>query len=108
MESELQLDRVFYALSDKDRRRMLMLVSEKRRSVGEIAGQFNMNLATVSKHIRLLQQAGLIYKIKNGRQVYCSMNYDTWLEVAKFVSMFAQFWNNRLDELENYIAKTGL
>jgi len=103
MESDKQLDRLFFALSDSDRRHMLMFVSEQKRSVGEIARECGMSLATVSKHIRLLEQAALIFKVKIGRQVFCSMNYDTWLEVAKFTSLFAQFWNNRLDELEHYI-----
>jgi len=105
MESDKQLDLLFFALSDSDRRRMLLFVSEQKRSIGEIAVECDMNLATVSKHIRLLERAALIFKVKIGRQVYCSMNYDTWLEVAKFTSLFAQFWNNRLDELERYIGK---
>lgn len=99
------LNKMFFALADENRRHMLKLLSEQQLTVGALAQHFDMTLATVSKNIKILEQGKLIYKVKSGRQVVCHMNYDTWLEVAKFVSMFAQFWNNRLDELENYIGK---
>jgi len=107
MESDSKLDRLFFALSDRNRRNMLLYLSEQKRNISDISAQFKLSLATTSKHIKLLEQADLIFKLKDGRQVYCCMNYDSWLEVAKFISMFAQFWNNRLDELESYIRKSG-
>jgi len=76
METNERLDKIFFALAD---------------------------LGAISKHLTLLESAELIYKTRQGRYVYCHMNFDIWKEVASYISMQARFWNNRLDELEQYI-----
>ena len=103
MESNEKLDKVFFALADGKRRHILNLLSEGPVTVTKLAAQFDSTLATISKSITLLEKADLLYKVKKGRTVYCHMNHDTWLEVASYVSMVAQFWQNRLADLEQYV-----
>ena len=108
MESNKRLDLIFFGLSDQMRRSILSSLSEGPKSVGELAKDFDMTLAGVSKNISLLEKAGLIYKTKNGRTVTCHMNFDIWQEVIKFVGMYASFWSHRLDELEYFIKGKSL
>ena len=104
MESNERLDRMFFALSDSRRRNILEELSENQRTVGELATDLGMTLSAVSKHIALLQKAGLIYKTKQGRTVYCHMNFDIWKEVTMYVGLHLKFWSARLDELENFVS----
>jgi len=103
MENEQRLDRIFFALSDSNRRSILTELSEESKSVGELARNYDLSLGAVSKNIKILEQAELVYKSRRGRQVYCHMNFDIWRQVAKFIAMQTQFWERRLNELESYI-----
>lgn len=107
METNKRLDLIFFALADSRRRAILEELSEDKKSVSELANNFSLTLGAISKHLSLLQEADLIYKTKQGRQVFCHMNFDIWKEVASYISMQAKFWNNRLDELDSFINKGG-
>ncbi len=108
MENEYQLDNIFFALSDSKRRSILTELSEQSKSVGELAKSFDLTMSAVSKNIKILEDAELIYKSKRGRHVYCHMNFDIWRRVAKFISMQTKFWERRLNELESYIDTQAL
>ncbi len=103
MENDDHLDAVFFALSDSKRRGILTYLSEGPKSVGDIAANFELTMGAISKNIKILETARLIHKRKQGRFVYCHMNFDIWRDVAKFIAMHARFWNSRLDELDAYI-----
>lgn len=105
MENDNHLDNIFFALSDSKRRLILTELSEESKSVGELAQSFDLTMGAVSKNIKILEKAELIYKSKRGRQVYCHMNFNIWREVAKFIAMQTKFWERRLSELESYIDK---
>lgn len=107
METDERLDNIFFALADSRRRAILEDLSEDKKTVSELAENFSLTLGAISKHLSLLQAADLIYKTKQGRQVYCHMNFDIWKEVASYIGMHAKFWNNRLDELEQFINQRG-
>ena len=107
METEKRLDMIFFALADSRRRAILEELSEEKRSVSDLADNFSLTLGAISKHISLMEAADLIYKTKQGRNVYCHMNFDTWKEVAGYISMQAKFWDNRLNELEQFINSRG-
>ncbi len=104
METDKRLDRLFFALSDSRRRRILEELSDNQRTVGELAENLSMALSAVSKHIALLEKAELIYKTKQGRTVNCHMNFDIWKEVTLYVGLHLKFWSVRLDELENFVS----
>ncbi len=104
----MELDGIFFALSDSKRRSILTELSEESKSVGELASSFELTMGAVSKNIKILEQADLIFKSKRGRQVYCHMNFDVWRKVAKFIAMQTKFWERRLNELESYIDTQAL
>ena len=69
------------ALSDPTRRNILHLLKERERTVGEIAGQFDMSMPAISKHLSILQSAGLIRERREGKYVYCELNASVLEEV---------------------------
>ena len=94
---------IMKALADQSRLAIINSLLERRQYVEELANRHALAPSTISFHLKKLEKANLVYKIKRGRSVYCHMNHDTWLEVATYVSGVAQFWQNRLNDLEQYV-----
>ncbi|HSX51247.1 MAG TPA: metalloregulator ArsR/SmtB family transcription factor [Cellvibrio sp.] len=103
METEDRLDAIFFALSDRRRRVLLAELAAGPKSVKQLAAIVNLKLSATSKHIASLELANLLYKTRNGREVYCHLNFDVWREVANYIAMHATFWAGRLDELEAHL-----
>lgn len=82
---------------------MLEALAESSRTVGDLAAAANMKFSAASKHVALLEDAGLVLKGRRGREIICHMNFDMWKQVAGYVSMHAQFWAGRLAELDAYL-----
>lgn len=95
-----RLDAVFQALSDGTRRRMLRSLSEHPRSVGELAAPFQISLAAASKHIKVLERAGLVQRQIHGRTHVCHLQAKALTESDEWLQYYRQFWCERLDALE--------
>lgn len=100
-----QLDAVFHALGDATRRRMLRELSQKERTVSELAQPFDMSLAAASKHIKALELAGLIRREVRGRTHLCRLAPGPLASAHQWLSFYEAFWNNRLDVLEQLLRK---
>lgn len=98
------LDSTLYALSDSTRRSILGRLAQKECTVNEIAEPYDMSLAAVSKHLKVLEKADLIIKRKEGRRYKCRMNYKPLTEVEQLIREYRHFWEARFDELENFIS----
>jgi DNA-binding transcriptional ArsR family regulator len=94
------LDGVFHALADPTRRRLVRLLSERERTVGELARPFSMSLAAVSKHIAVLERARLVRRRWEGREARCSLNAKPLKEAEMWIGKYRRFWSERLDALE--------
>lgn len=97
------LDDVFHALGDATRRDMLRALADGERSVGELADPFAMSLAAASKHIKVLEAAGLIVREIRGRQHVCRLAAAPLASAHEWLSFYRQFWNTRLDTLESLL-----
>lgn len=95
-----QLDLVFQALSDGTRRRMLRSLGARPRSVGELAAPFQISLAAASKHIKVLERAGLVQRRIQGRTHLCQLRAEALAEADHWLRYYQQFWEGRLDALE--------
>lgn len=95
------LDAVFGALADPTRRAMLQRLSQGEQSVGELAAPFDMSLAAASKHIRVLERAGLVRRKVLGRTHLCSLDVQPMHGGLEWMRHYEQFWNRRLDDLEH-------
>ncbi len=100
-----QLDAAFSALADPTRRAIISRLSRGSASVGELAEPFDMSLAAISKHIKILEKAGLIDRTRHGRRIECAMNPAGIDSVNQWLEFHKQFWSERLDALEQLLTK---
>ena len=99
------LDEAFSALSDPTRRAIVERLARGPRRVTELAEPFDMSLAAVSKHIQVLERAGLVKRTREGREHVLSLDARPMREVARYASKFEKFWNERLDRLEAFVVE---
>jgi DNA-binding transcriptional ArsR family regulator len=97
---EQTLDAVFRSLSDPTRRAMLRMLAGGERSVGELAEPFAMSFAGASKHVKVLEDAGLVRRTVRGRVHSCRLEPRPLAEADEWLAFYSQFWNTRLDTLE--------
>ncbi|AWK89951.1 ArsR/SmtB family transcription factor [Azospirillum thermophilum] len=94
------LDGVFHALSDPTRRAMLRSLAEGERNIGELAAPFAMSLAAASKHVKVLEQAGLVRRRVVGRTHLCRIDPSPLAAAEDWLRFYERFWTGRLDRLE--------
>src|ERR1043166_7872414 len=98
-----QLDQVFHALGDATRRRMLRELTAGERTVSELAQPFAMSLAAASKHIKALENAGLIRREVRGRMHVCRLEPGPLASAHEWLGFYERFWTSRLDVLERLL-----
>jgi DNA-binding transcriptional ArsR family regulator len=99
------LDSIFHALADPTRRDMLRSLSLQERTVSELAAPFQMSLAAASKHVKVLEQAGLLRRTVRGRTHICRLAPEPLAEANEWIRFYERFWNDRLDALERELRK---
>jgi DNA-binding transcriptional ArsR family regulator len=97
------LDAVFHALSSEPRRDMLGALAAGERTVGDLASPFDISLAAVSKHLKVLEVAGLVERRVEGRTTVCRLRPEPLADVREWVGFIEQFWTTRLDRLEQWL-----
>ena len=97
---ETHLDRVLHALADPTRRLLVERLAAGERKVGELAEPFPISLAAVSKHVRVLEQAGLVERRIEGRSHYCRLRPEPLAAAEQWLSFYEGFWSQRLNALE--------
>ncbi len=98
-----RLDAAFHALGDATRRRMLRELAGGERTVGQLAQPFAMSLAAASKHIKVLESAGLIRREVRGRTHVCRLDPGPLASAHEWLSVYERFWTARLDVLEGLL-----
>jgi DNA-binding transcriptional ArsR family regulator len=98
-----QLDSVFHALGDATRRRMLRDLAGGERTVGQLAKPFAISLAAASKHIKALENAGLIRREVRGRMHVCRLDPGPLASAHQWLNFYERFWTERLDVLERLL-----
>jgi len=97
----MQLRRdVFQAIADPTRRSILLLVASNSMTAGAIAANFETARPTISKHLQVLTECGLVKPEPQGREVYYKLNAEKMKEVTAFVEQFRQLWEQRFNRLE--------
>jgi DNA-binding transcriptional ArsR family regulator len=98
-----QLSRTFSALADPTRRAILARLSTGVCSVSELAEPFDMSLPAVSKHLRVLEQAGLIGREREAQWRRCRIDAAPLKQVASWTEHYRHLWEGRLDRLDGYL-----
>jgi DNA-binding transcriptional ArsR family regulator len=97
---EDRIDTTFHALADPTRRGMLASLALGDKSVGELGQPFAMTFAGASKHVKVLETAGLIERRKAGRQQICTLRAEPLAEAEAWLKQWQKFWSVRLDRLQ--------
>lgn len=105
--SEDSITQVFAALADPTRRAILeRLAAEDNMPVTELAEPFAMSLPAISKHLRVLERAGLLTQEKDGRIRRCHLVAEPLQEAAAWIAQYRQFWETQLDALADFLKQT--
>ena len=99
------LDRVFGALSDPTRRAMLRRLAGGTRTVGELAEPFDMSFAAAAKHVKVLEEAGLLSRTIEGRSHRCRIEPGPLGKADRWLAYYQRFWSLRLDDLEQALVR---
>jgi DNA-binding transcriptional ArsR family regulator len=97
------LDLTFAALADPTRRRIVARLTRGATRVGDLAHPFQMSLNAVSKHLKVLERAGLVRRERVGREHFMQLRAAPLREVARWTSQYERFWNQRLDALDEFL-----
>src|SRR5262245_17559988 len=99
------LDEVFRALGDGTRRDMLRRLATGERTIGELAEPYDMSFEAASKHVRVLERAGLVRRNVRGRNHYCQLDAMRLAEADRWLSFYQQFWTARFAALDRVLAR---
>ncbi len=99
---------VFQAISDPTRREIIGLLSKQSLNLNSVADNFDVSRPAISKHIKILTECGLVIITQKGRERYCEAKLDKLNEVSVWVEKYKEFWNQKLDALENYLEEIKL
>lgn len=100
VEYSLKLDSIFGSLADPIRRDILTRVADCEHSVGELVARYHVSFAAISKHLKVLEQAGLIAKRKEGKKQMVSLAPDALKSADEYLEQYRQMWQSRYDRLD--------
>ena len=94
---------IFKALADPTRRAILGSLKSSNQTVSDLARPHDMSLAGASKHIGVLERAGLVRRDRHGREVHCSLESDALRAAERWLQSYADLWEARLDRLDELL-----
>ena len=97
------LDLAFAALADPTRREIVQRLSKGSARVTELAEPFDISLNAVSKHLKVLERAGLVRRTRDGREHHIALESEPIQRIARWASRYERFWNERIDALEAFL-----
>ncbi len=98
-----RLNEIFYALSDPTRRMMLEVLARGEATVNQLAAPFALSLPAISKHLKVLEKAGLISRAKTAQFRPCRIEPEALAAGAEYMNQYAALWEERLEGLEQYL-----
>ncbi|MEM7333926.1 MAG: metalloregulator ArsR/SmtB family transcription factor [Chloroflexota bacterium] len=98
-----KLDLIFGALADSTRRGMLAQLSKGETNISALARPYNISQPAISKHLRVLEKAGLIQRTKQGRDHIIRVNPEPAEQARDWIAYYAQFWNAQFNAVEAYL-----
>ena len=107
MDTDLDTDKIFAALADKNRRKIIELLHKKETTLLELSESFDFSFQALSKHLKVLESAQLIQKEKQGKYRIISLKRDSLKAPLEWISFYANFWNKSFDKLDELINKAN-
>lgn len=106
MRGDGTLDATFSALADPTRRAIVARLAEGEATVGELAAPFDVSLPAISKHLRVLESAGILARTREGRVHRCRLVAAPMRDAAEWIERYRRYWEEQLDSLERYLGGT--
>ena len=104
---EDRLSEIFAALANSTRRAILARLAEGEATVNELADPFDMTLPAISKHIKVLERAGLVVQGKRAQYRPCTLNALPLKEVSTWTEHYRRVWEDRFDRMDGYLGQIG-
>jgi DNA-binding transcriptional ArsR family regulator len=101
------LNETFAALADPTRREILVALNDGDRTVSDLAEPFDMSLPAITKHLGVLERAGLISSEREGRVRRCRLEREPLAAAMRWIADYGRFWEESFDSLERLLAKQG-
>ena len=101
--SDQQLSQIFSALSDSTRRAMLLRLAKEEMSVADLSKPFGMTKSAITKHLKVLENAGLLGRTIEGRVHRCRLEAKPLAAISEWITFYEKFWNNKFDALDAYL-----
>ena len=98
-----RLSQTFAALANSTRRAILARLAEGEATVNEIAAPFDMSLPAISKHIKVLERAGLITQVQKAQYRPCTIDVTPLIEITNWTEQYRPIWEARFDRMDDYI-----
>ncbi|HEY2735629.1 MAG TPA: metalloregulator ArsR/SmtB family transcription factor [Polyangiales bacterium] len=102
---DAKLDAVFAALADPTRRRIVAQLARGSATISELAEPFSMTLPAVSKHLRVLERAGLLRREREGWYHHCSLDARPLDDAVAFITRYRSFWEDTLEQLARHVER---
>jgi DNA-binding transcriptional ArsR family regulator len=102
---DARMDAVFVALADSTRRGMIRRLSRGTATVGELGEPYPITKPAVTKHLKVLERAGLVHREKDGRIHRCTLDPEPMREAEEWIERYRTFWEGSLRALVNYVEK---
>lgn len=99
----IDTDKVFSALADKNRRKVVELLHKKEASIQELLPFFSVSFQGLSKHIKVLEEAQIVEKKRQGKFMICSLNRDALHTSLQWMERYSKLWNASFDTLEQLV-----
>ncbi len=100
------MEKVFSALADKNRRRIIELLYQEDSTLLELSEHFPFSFQALSKQIKILEEASIVMKERKGKFRVLSLNKDALTDSLKWIAYYSNFWESSFDRLEKQIAKS--
>jgi DNA-binding transcriptional ArsR family regulator len=97
------LDQIFAALADPTRRAILARLAQGDATVGELADPFQISLPAISRHLRVLEQAALIVRERDGQHRRCRLRGDALAAASEWLDFYRRFWTGAFDRLDAHL-----
>lgn len=101
--SAARLSAVFASLADPIRRALLARLAGGEATVGQLARPFRVSRPAISKHLRVLERAGLVRRVERGRESHCSLDVARLRQAAAWITRYRASWEGKLDRLAEYL-----
>lgn len=102
---DAQLDATFAALANSTRRAILARLAEGEASVNDLAAPFDLTLPAISKHIKVLEHAGLITRARRAQYRPCTLDATALAQVVGWAEQYRHIWDDRFDRMDHYVQK---